>query len=403
MIGYTIAGAFARSVSVVILPLAISGSWAAAGASEFERTNFVMGTPLKIQVSGVSKTEAVQISEKILASVRKTERRLSTWVADSELSLLNASEPGKLSRLSADLSRDLENAFSCESWTNRAFSPKLGPLVQLWELRKKGRWIDLKQLARTDPSQVLSWASESSELISKQGALFWKKNHPLASLEEGAFGKGVALDDASIGLIDSAAEVNLSLGGQLKRFGKVRQKKRWVPVADFRNRDRPLVEVLTAASDVSTSSQTEKSFEDGGKIFGHILDPRTGAPSAAQGSMTVFTGQGWLADCLSTGFFVLDPAEAVMLWKQARLQNKAWARDVEWLWIGPDVGMKPAGGPSRGVAAGRGVAEDAIAAAGGSTPDVLTRKPGIRARASCGLKDRIRFLGPKFPIQWQGC
>lgn len=346
---------------------------AALGAPEaFERTNIVMGTPLSIRVEGVARKDAVQISEKILASMRQTERRLSTWVEDSELSQMNRAEPGKTTRLSAALGRDLENVFSCEEWTEGAFSPKLGPVVQAWDLRKRGRWVDWEAERAKDPSTLLSWNRSSSELTFKEGAVYWKKNHPQANLEEGAFGKGVALDDAAVEHRESAAKIRLNLGGQVKHFGAWKKTGTFsVQVADFRDRLQGIVEVATDRSDASTSSQTEKSFQVGDpgrvKTFGHILDPRTGSPSPRSGSMTVFARQGWLADCLSTGFFVLEPAQQIRIWKQARLRKQAWAKDVEWIWIGPG------------------------------------KKDEVQGRASCGLKGRVRFLKKPFAIDWEGC
>jgi thiamine biosynthesis lipoprotein len=79
--------------------------------------------------------------------------------------------------------------------------------------------------------------------------------------------------------------------------------------SDPRRRDRPVLALAVEAGSVSTSSDSERP--------GHLLDPRTGAPAADFGSLTVWTADPLRADCLSTGLFVLGP-ERALAWAAAR-------------------------------------------------------------------------------------
>src|SRR5207302_271095 len=70
------------------------------------------------------------------------------------------------------------------------------------------------------------------------------------------------------------------------------------PVGTIRLRDRAL----------GTSGASFQRFEADGRVYGHILDPRTGEPAAAgPASVTVLAPTAADADALSTAFYLLGP------------------------------------------------------------------------------------------------
>ncbi len=67
---------------------------------------------------------------------------------------------------------------------------------------------------------------------------------------------------------------------------------------------------------VITSGGYERYFEEDGVTYHHILDPKTGYP-AESGivSVTIVTGNGTLADGLSTSLFIMGKDLAEEYWK----------------------------------------------------------------------------------------
>jgi len=61
---------------------------------------------------------------------------------------------------------------------------------------------------------------------------------------------------------------------------------------------------------MGTSGAAFQQFEADGRIYGHILDPRTGAPANGPASVTVLAPTAAEADALSTAFYLLGPEAA---------------------------------------------------------------------------------------------
>jgi thiamine biosynthesis lipoprotein ApbE len=94
-----------------------------------------------------------------------------------------------------------------------------------------------------------------------------------------------------------------------------------VPVADPRDRTRPVLELGLTQCSASTSGDSERSREVAGRKIGHLLDPHTGEPSPDFGSVTVIAPTGFVADVLSTAFFVLGPEKGLALSETLRRQG----------------------------------------------------------------------------------
>jgi thiamine biosynthesis lipoprotein len=270
-----------------------------AAATTVERQVEVMGTTLRVEVEGADRTAALAVAESLLREVEATERRLSTWRDDSELAALNAAPAGTWRALSAETFAALAGAWSCAERTGGAFDPTLAPLVAAWGLRTGGRLPSATELAAARA------ATGPERLALDAGRRRVGKRSPV-TIDEGAFGKGAALD-AALAADSSAGFVRIDLGGQLAWRGAPAPQT--VALADPRDRGRPALDLTLAAErgSLATSGDGERRFAVGGETFGHLLDPRTGRPARDFGSVVVAAASGLEADCLSTALFVLGP------------------------------------------------------------------------------------------------
>ena len=267
-----------------------------------------MGTALTIEIEAVDRPAALAASEVALRALEAAETRLSTWTGASELARLNAATPGRPVPLSPALARDLAGARHCFELTGGAFDPGVGALVDLWDLRGAGRVPSAEERAR-------ALAGGGFSALRLDGGTATRTRGGMR-LEEGGFGKGAGLDDALAALAGRPGVVSaaLDLGGQVALHGAGREFQ--VAVADPRRRSRAVVELSVAAGSLSTSAASERGIVVGGVPYGHHLDPRRGVPVPDFGSVTVWAPSALLADCLSTGLYVLGP-EAALAWAAA--------------------------------------------------------------------------------------
>ena len=267
-----------------------------------ERRVAAMGTLLGIEVTASSRLAALRASEAAVEVVEAAEQRLSTWRPDSELSLLCAAPVGERREVSALLARDLERALYWRDETSRAFTPTARPLVEAWGLREGGR----------EPSpEEMALALERSSADSMRFELpHVTRLMEGAGIEEGGFGKGVALDDAGAALLAAGARgAFLDFGGQTLLLGET--SPTFTALAHPDDRALGVLRLELRPGSSATSGNSERGIEVDGVRLGHVLDPRSGGPARDFGSLTVLAPNATDADCLSTALYVLGPDEAL--------------------------------------------------------------------------------------------
>jgi thiamine biosynthesis lipoprotein len=292
------------------LLVALLGAGSASPAS-IERQVAMMGTTLTVTVEADDRAAALAASETAVRALAASERRLSTWTADSELARLNRAPAGTAVDLSAELAAELAAARRCHAATGGAFDPGIGALVEAWGLRRGGR---LPAPAELEAARAASGFAALS-LDGTPGEERAVRLREGLVVEEGAFGKGAGLDAALAALRREgrARRALLDLGGQVAVYGA----GAWsVRLADPRARQQPVLEWTVESGSLSTSGNGERGLVVAGERLGHLLDPRTGRPARDFGSLTVWAADGLSADCLSTGLFVLGP-EAALAWALA--------------------------------------------------------------------------------------
>lgn len=185
--------------------------------------------------------------------------------------------------------------------TEGAFDPATGTLVRLWrEARAAGRVPDDAEVEQALARSGLQHVRIESDTISftTEGLL----------LDFGAIGKGYAIDLAVEHLLQEDLENFLVHGGfsSLAARGDHAGHRGW-PVG-IRNplfTQRRYATVLLQDRAMSTSGSNVQYFRHRGRRYGHILDPRTGWPTAELLSVTVLAPTAAEADALSTAFYVM--------------------------------------------------------------------------------------------------
>ena len=284
--------------------IAATGGQPAAESVRVERQTYVMGTVLAATVEAADRQTGVAALEFAFEEVRRLEDVLSSWTGESEVGRVNAAPVGTGVRLSAELGEMLRVAEHWSQATGGAFDPAVGALIDAWDARGEGRVPASREI-----SEALAASGEGAfELDLESGAVV--RSHERAWLDTGGFGKGAALAAAERVLRANGVETaHLDFGGQILVYGPSDQVGgRWsVGIAHPSHRDVTAHVLELASGSVATSGQSERFVEVAGERIGHILDPRSGMPVPAWGSVTVVAGDPLVADILSTALFVLGP------------------------------------------------------------------------------------------------
>jgi FAD:protein FMN transferase len=268
-----------------------------------------MGTALSLTVSAPTRDTALLASEAGVREIERIEALLSTWRDDTPLARVNAADPGIPVPVPPELFGLLKRVFEWEEATGGAFDPAVLPLVTAWGLRTGGRVPDAMTLARARAASraALFTFDESSSSVTRRDAS--------AGIDEGAWGKGWALDKAAAAMREVGATFSvLDLGGQILVFGEDAE----IEIADPSDRAVSVGRFCLRNASASTSGNSERGAVVKGHRIGHLLDPHTGMPARDFGSVTVIAPSGFVADVLSTAFFVLGPEGGAAL--SARLR-----------------------------------------------------------------------------------
>ncbi len=316
-------------LSTVLLSLAAGP---AAPAARVERRLEAMGTLLGVSVAGPDRAAALESSEKAVREIVRVEALITTWRSGGPLVRINTAPPGEEVLLGAEVSELLQAVFAWSQRTEGTFDPTVVPLVRAWDLRGRGRAPDAAILSRA----LAATGREQFRLDAAAGRAC--RLSAGAGIDEGAWGKGYALDGAVAALRRSGArEALLDLGGQVSAVGPAD-----VAVADPRDRGRAAVRISIEDESVSTSGNSERGLTVDGRRIGHLLDPRTGRPAPDFGSATAVTPSGLTADVLSTAFFVLGPEKGLDL--SERLRRRGFPNEALFLVVS-DGGWKAVASP----------------------------------------------------------
>ena len=264
-----------------------------------------MGSYFEVRV-GAATPGAAELAGRALDLVDELEARLTVYRDDSEISTLNATAHLGPVRLKPDVFGLIEQGVEISRRTGGAYDLTSGALSIAWGFFKGPKRIPGDdELA--DARNRTGYRHVSLD-PSNQTAAF---DRPGVTINLGSIGKGFAIDRAvdvirahwwpTSALIHGGRSSLYALGSPPGRFGD-----RWkVAVRNPFRADRPLGVLNLRNRGMGTSGTDFQKFESDGRVFGHILDPRTGEPAFGPAAVTVLAPTAAEADALSTAFYLL--------------------------------------------------------------------------------------------------
>lgn len=276
-----------------------------------ERSRVSMGSQLRLVAWTSAEASAVSAFDAIFAEFDRLESLMSVWQDGSDVVRLNAAAGDRAVPVSAETREVLAAAREMSDWTHGKFDVTFGALSDLWKfdhdqdntipdpvaIRARLPLIDYRVVAVDDRA--------GTAFVTRQGA----------RVHLGGIGKGYAID-RGVALLRAKgfSDFLIQAGGDLYVSGRKGDQAWTLGIADPRNASGPsFATIALSNATLSTSGDYERSFVKDGRRYHHLLDPDDGMPARGCRSVTIVTDSALLADGLSTGVFILGPAEGMEL------------------------------------------------------------------------------------------
>ncbi len=275
-----------------------------------EATSFAMDTIMTFVVLHEDGEELIIDAEQ---EIRRLENLLSVTLESSEISRLNAAAGEKAVSLSEDTQRLLEEGKHYWEATDGCFDIAIAPVVKAWGFTEAEHHVPSQAeldalLPLTDPADVI--LEQGTAYLAQEGM----------AVDLGGIAKGYASDRVAELLRSKGVEkAILSLGGNVYGIGTKPDGELWqVALANPLDANDYCGLISIADQAVVTSGGYQRYFEEDGKRYHHIIDPKTGYPADNELlSVTIISESGTRADALSTALFVMGLEDALAYWQES--------------------------------------------------------------------------------------
>ncbi|MCL1092706.1 FAD:protein FMN transferase [Shewanella kaireitica] len=251
-----------------------------------------------------------KISIDISRKLKAINTSMSTWDANSELSIINKSSQLKNINLSPELASVIQQALVLNKLTEGALDITVAPLIQLWGFGVNGKIVK----APSDTQIAAIKALTGSDKIEVGNGKLQRFSEGV-SIDLSSIAKGYAVD-AIATLLENNDIKNyiVDIGGELKLKGNKQNNEPWSIGID-----KPFayssgqIEVITPGDKgIATSGDYRKYFESNGKHYSHIINPTSGKPvQHTVVSATVISDSCMKSDGLATAFMVLPVSKSL--------------------------------------------------------------------------------------------
>jgi FAD:protein FMN transferase len=264
-----------------------------------------------------SSVDAVFLQAGIEDQLEQVNRSMSTYRADSEISVFNALEPKTWFTSSRDFFYVLTTALEIGELSEGAYDVTVGPLVDLWGFGPDGG----VEAPPTDQQIAKGMKRVGQQYLEIDAdSLGVTKERPL-SLDFSSLAKGYAVDQVAQWLqAQGVVRFMVEVGGEMRVSGLSSRDDPWriaIEQPDVGGRSVATILSLTDVA-VATSGDYRNYFVYNGLRFSHSIDPRTGYPVAHDlVSVTVVHSDCMIADAWATALTVLG-AERAMAVAQAQ-------------------------------------------------------------------------------------
>jgi thiamine biosynthesis lipoprotein len=267
-----------------------------------------MACEWEVQLAASRDDDSMEHVFAALDLVESLEDQLTVYRVESEVQQINRTASARPVSVEPRLFGVLKMAERIHHDTAGAHDITSGPLSETWGFsRRRGRIPDPAEIA----AAILRVGMDAVVLDEATQTISFRR--PGTTINLNSIGKGYAIDRMAELLGEHGVSDYLLHGGKSSVLARGDHPGRsagsgWT--IGLRHPLRPaerLAEFFLHNESLATSGSGTQYFRRGGRLYGHILDPRTGRPAEGVYSTTVIAPTAAEADALSTAFYVMGP------------------------------------------------------------------------------------------------
>jgi len=287
---------------IILIAVIVFGAISFANRTyTFSDTKFLMDTIVNIKIETKNK-DAEFVIDAAFEIINEYEKVLSFYDQESQLWKFNNSLTNSM-----PLDEDLLQIFFLSEQlyqdSDSLYDISIGALSELWDFNKF--YIPSEDSIKTALENV------GFEKLTLEGIRLTKPKGVKINL--GSLAKGFVIDKVVEYLVSEEIESGfVNAGGDMRIFGQ--KKPLRIGIQHPRNSRNELIGVLNIKNKaIVTSGDYERFFEQDGKRYHHILNPKSGYPAEGTVSVTIVAPTALFADAYSTALFLMEPDKAIEL------------------------------------------------------------------------------------------
>jgi FAD:protein FMN transferase len=282
-----------------------------AHAEWMERvTDGIMGTRIVVELWADDEASGNRAIEAVLTEMRRIDTAMSTFKPTSELSIVNAQAAAAPVAITPELFDLLSTALDYSRITQGAFDITYASVGYMYDYRRHVRPTNeqiQEALPGIDYRHVLLDRDKRTVRFSQPGV----------KIDLGGIAKGHAVDRGIAILQGRGIKHCLVTAGGDSRIIGDRFGQPWIVGIRHPDRKDEVIARIPLEDDaISTSGDYERYFDENGKRYHHILDPRTGHSASKVRSATVIGPTATRTDGLSKTAFVLGADRAIEIYEK---------------------------------------------------------------------------------------
>jgi thiamine biosynthesis lipoprotein len=297
-----------KQIVIVLFLLAASAMWVGAASDgpellRLDKSADAMGSTYSVELYGTDRVQMEAAADAALDEARRLDELLSNYKPESEWSQVNQHAAEKPMRISPELFQLLAACVEYSRESEGAFDISVGPLMKVWGFYKGTGHLP----HRAEVTAAMTRVGYRHIHLDARAQTVWF-DRPGVELDPGGIGKGYAVDRMVDVLRQKGVHIALVAGSGSSIYGMgapPMEPKGWpVDIKNPWDQRKTTAEVFLKDMSMSTSGSYEKFFRAEGKIYAHIMDPRTGYPAQGSVSVSVITPRTIDSEAWAKPYFV---------------------------------------------------------------------------------------------------